>query len=186
MAGSETAQSLVAHARQIIERMGRKPLVWKFDHGPAGKSVMFKRFLAENGIAAYATAPRAPWTNGRTERDNKEVRNWLIPVEGRLTTDEIERDIDEGMLMLNYVKPRAVLGYRSSASVYFSMPGIENLDRRGFITELVEQKSQFGESRDSERVNRKVLRMLMQKWGLYQEWERSENVKRLGAGYVSN
>lgn len=182
----ETAEGLVAHARGIIERMGRKPLLWKFDHGPAGESAMFKRFLAENGITAYATAPRAPWTNGRTERDNREVRNWLIPVEGRLEGQALERDIDEGMLMLNYVKPRAVLGYRTSASTYFSMPGIGELDCRRFAAELVELKNQFGESRDSERVNRKAVRMLLQKWGLYEEWERSENVKRLGVGYVSN
>lgn len=186
MAGEETAESLVSHARGIIERMGRKPLIWKFDHGAAGKSAVFKRFLAENGIVAYPTAPRAPWTNGRTERDNKEVRNWLIPMEGRLEGQELERDIDEGMLMLNYVKPRAVLEYRSSASTYFSMPGIEELDRRRFAAELVELKNQFGESRNSERVHRRAVRTLMQKWGLYEEWERSENVKRLGAGYVSN
>lgn len=183
---SETAASVVEHARQLIERMKRKPLVWKFDHGSAFMSREFQAFLAKNEIVPYAIPPRAPWANGRTERDNKEIKNWLIPVENRkLDVVELDREIDEGMLMLNYVKPRAVLGFRTSAAVYFSKPEIETLDHKRFIAELVELKTEFNESRYRERVHRKAVRVLLQKWGLYAEWERSENVNRLEIEFVS-
>lgn len=183
---SETAASVVEHARQLLERMGRKPLVWKFDHGSAFTSREFQAFLEKNDIVPYVIPPRAPWANGRTERDNKEIKNWLIPVENsKLDVTKLDREIDEGMLMLNYVKPRAVLGFRTSAAVYFAKPEIETLDHKRFIAELVELKNQFNESRFRERAHRKAVRMLLQKWGLYAEWERSENVKRLEADYVS-
>lgn len=183
---TETAASVVEHARQLIERMGRKPLAWKFDHGSAFMSKEFQTFLAQHEIVPYAIPPRAPWANGRTERDNKEIRNWLIPVEKQLlSAAELERDIDEGMLALNYVKPRAVLGFTTSASTYFAESGIEEPDRKRFIAELVLLKNNFNESSSSERVHRKAVRVLLQKWGLYAEWLRSENVNRLEAGYVS-
>lgn len=183
---SETAASVVEHARDLIGRMKRMPLVWKFDHGSAFMSREFQTFLADNEIVPYAIPPRAPWANGRTERDNKEIKNWLIPFENqKLDRAELDREIDDGMLMLNYVKPRAVLGFRTSAAVYFAKPEIEVLDRQRFIAELVELKNQFNESRFRERVHRKAVRMLLQKWGLYAEWERSENVKRIEADVVS-
>jgi transposase InsO family protein len=179
---SETAKSITEQARQLIARMGRKPLVWKFDHGAAFTSRSFKAFLAEQEIVAYPIPPRAPWANGRIERDNKELQNWLAPA-GQLGGEELERDIDAGMLLLNYVKPRAVLGYRSSAAVYFKKTEIAEPDRAQFIAELAELKRELGNA--SERVHRKAVRLLLQKWGLYEEWERSENVKRLEACYVS-
>lgn len=183
---SETAASVVAHGEDLIARMGRKPLVWKFDHGSAFMSAAFQGFLAKNEIVPYATPPRAPWANGRMERDNKEVHNWLIPVEKQQLSDgELDRDIDEDMLMLNYVKPRAVLGFRTSASVYFTKPGIEEPDRKRFIAELAELKNQFDESRWSERVHRRAVRVLLQRWGLYEEWLEAENVKRLEACCVA-
>ena len=186
MAPTETAHAVVEHARQLIERMGRRALIWKYDHGSAFTSQVFQDFLAEMRIVPYAIPPRAPWANGRTERDNKEVKNWLIPVERmQLTGDELERDVDDGMLMLNYVKPRSVLGFRSSASVYFEKPEIAEPDRERFFAELEAAKGEFDEPRGSERLHRKAVRILLQKWGLYEEWDGSENVNRLEASCVA-
>lgn len=183
---TETAASVVEHARQLIERMGRKPLAWKFDHGSAFISKEFQAFLAEHEIVPYPIPPRAPWANGRTERDNREVRGWLIPVETKqLGVVELEREIDDGMFALNYLKPRAVLSFTTSASTYFEKPAIHEPDRARFIAELETLIDKFDESRSTERVHRKAVRMLLQKWGLYQEWERSENVKRLRPDHVS-
>ncbi|MDD5630340.1 MAG: transposase family protein, partial [Elusimicrobia bacterium] len=168
---SESAQDLVVHAWQIIERMGRKPLVWKFDHGSAFMSQAFRAFLADQQIVPYPIPPRAPWVNGRTERDNKEVRNWLIPVEKRqLDAQAWEREIDEGMWMLNFIKPRAVLGFKSSASVYFEQPAIPEPDRVSFLAELRRLKTESGKSFNSERIHRKAVRRLLQDWKLYEEW----------------
>ena len=72
---SERTQTLVEHARGILEQMGRAPLVWKYDNGSCFKSKGFREFLEKNSIMPYAIRKRAPWTNGRTERDHKEVKN---------------------------------------------------------------------------------------------------------------
>ncbi len=182
---TETAAGVVKHARQLVERMGRKPLVWKYDHGSAFMSKEFQEFLAQNRIVPYPIPPRAPWANGRTERDNREVRNWLIPAEKQaLTGRALEADIDEGMLMLNYVKPRGVPAFRTSAAAYFDQPAIDEPDRERFLAELEELKKEFGGPSWRERSHRKAVRVLLQKLGLYAEWERSENVKRFEACYV--
>ena len=183
---SESAQDLVVHAWQIIERMGRKPLVWKFDHGSAFMSQAFQTFLAEQQIVPYPTPPRAPWANGRTERDNKEVRNWLIPVEKQpLDAQAWEREIDEGMWMLNFIKPRSVLGLKSSASVYFEQPASPDPDRVRFLAELGRLKTELEISCNPERTHRKAVRRLLQDWKLYEEWlPEAEIVNRLGAALV--
>lgn len=94
---SETAEAAVAHARSIIERMGRAPLVWKYDHGSAFTSKKFQELLACHKIVAYPTHPRAPWTNGRVERDHQEILNWLIAFEGKdMTKKMLERRSTRG------------------------------------------------------------------------------------------
>lgn len=171
---TETAALAVRHGEAIIKRMGRGPLVWKFDHGSPFTSALFQDFLARHNILPYPIPPRSPWVNGRNERDNQEVQNWLIPVDfEKLTAQEIDRDIDDGMLMLNYVKPRAVLGYRKSADVYFNTDGVEKLDREWMMLDLKDIKCRLGWTgwRENEKINRRAIRKLLQKWSLYEEWE---------------
>ena len=167
---SETAEAAVAHARSIIARMGRAPLVWKYDHGSAFTSGAFQKFLACHKIVPYPTHPRAPWTNGRVERDHQEILNWLIVFEGKEVTREmLEREIDEGMWMLNYIKPRAVLGFKKSAEVYFKALGIEEIPRDQFLGKVMEYEAQIG-MMGTERTQRKAIRMAMQYWEVYEEW----------------
>jgi transposase InsO family protein len=167
---SETAEAAVAHARSIIARMGRAPLVWKYDHGSAFTSGAFQKLLACHKIVAYPTHPRAPWTNGRVERDHQEILNWLIALEGKDVTRELlEREIDEGMWMLNYVKPRAVLGFKKSAEVYFKALGTGEIPREQFLGKVLEYEVQIG-MMGTERTWRKAIRMAMQYWEVYEEW----------------
>lgn len=167
---TETAEFAVRHGEAIVGRMGRAPLVWKYDHGSPFTSGLFQDFLARHKILPYPIPPRSPWVNGRTERDNREVRNWLIPVEAKkLAAAELDRDIDDGMLMLNYVKPRAVLGFKKSAEVYFRAVGIEEIDRDEFLAKVREYEAQIG-SAGTERTLRKAIRMAMQHFEIYEEW----------------
>lgn len=186
---SETAAAAVAHARSIIDRMGRAPLVWKYDHGSAFTSKAFQELLACNKIVAYPTHPRAPWTNGRVERDHQEILNWLILLEGKEVPRELlEREVDEGMWMLNYVKPRAVLGFKKSAEVYFKALGTEEITRDEFLGKVMEHEAQIG-MMGTERTRRKAIRMAMQYWEVYEEWTQlpwwDEDVNRTQAGNVS-
>ena len=183
----ETAEAVVAHAERVIASTGRTPLVWKYDHGSAFTSEKFQDFLREHWIIGYPTHRRAPWTNGRTERDNKEIKNWLIPVRDDVSDSELEREIREGMLMLNNVKPRAVLGFKTSASAYHSCKGVAHLDRKVIWKMLEETKTGLAPLK-GERLHRKAVRELLKKLGLYEEWDgvvTAESVNRIGQGNVS-
>lgn len=182
----ETAQAVLAHARSIAKRMGRLPLTWKFDHGSAFTSAAFQRFLAEHGIVPYPTQPHAPWTNGRVERDHQDVHTWLIPVvlahAGKEPSrEELEREIDDGMLTFNYLKPRATLGFRKSAEVYFSEEaalGSEE-DVRGRLAHAIcDAAFELGSEdcgrikrRTREHLHRRTVRIALQRLGLYHEWD---------------
>lgn len=173
-AGAETAAAVVAHARCIIERMGRAPLVWKYDHGSAFTSQAFQALLSEHAIAGYPIPPRAPWANGRTERDHQEILNWLAPMSG-LAGEALDRDTDEGMLMLNFIKPRAVLGYKTSAKAYFEGPGVAEFKKIEFREQL---RRNLAGSND-ERLRRREIRAILSEFGLYEEW--LQDAKRSGS-----
>lgn len=162
---SESASAVVRHARRLIERMGRVPLVWKYDHGSGFTSRAFQALLVEHGVAGYPIPPRAPWANGRTERDHKEIKNWLAP-QKELEGQALDNDVDEGMLMLNFIKPRAVLGYKTSAKVYFESPGINDKIRAEFQNRL--EKSLAGS--EDECLQRRAIRKILSDLGLYEEW----------------
>lgn len=203
---SENSTAVLEHAKSILARMGRAPLVWKYDHGSAFTSGVFQGTLQEYQIVPYPIAPRSPWVNGRTERDNQEVHNWLIPLAGlELNREELDREIDEGMLVRNFIKPRACLGFRKSAAVYFSADAALEVDGevRGWLAQgIVDEKCMLNvpdpevvyEIRKSgERVHRKAVRQALQKLGLYEEWDTAvpkgppevETVNRSGLSDVS-
>ena len=185
LGNGERAAAVVRHARRLIERMGRTPLVWKYDHGSAFTGTAFQALLAEHDIAAYPIPPRAPLANGRTERDHQEINIWMAPVKDA-SGEVLEKEIDEGMLMLNFVKPRAVLDYKTSARVYFDDPGVSELKQIEFRKQL---KAALAGSQD-ERLRRRAIRTILAELGLYEEWLQDEkkagSVNRTYASNVAN
>jgi len=181
---SEQAMAVLEHAQSILERMGRAPLVWKYDHGSAFTSEVFQGLLEEYKIIPYPIAPHSPWVNGRKERDHREVHNWLIPLAGReVGREELEREIDEEMLVRNFIKPRACIGFRKSAEVYFSENAV--LDAAEEVREwlaqgICDEKCALGVpapdevyeiKKSGERLHRKAVRQVLQKLVLYEEWD---------------
>jgi transposase InsO family protein len=188
----QSSAELLRHAQDIVRRMGRAPLVWKYDHGSPFTSRRFQEFLAEHKILPFPIPPRAPWANGRVERDHQEIQNWLIPLQGlELSGEQMENEVQEGMFQLNFIKPRWVLGYKTSAAVYFNTDGIEEMDREHLRLNLEDILCQLGWTgwRKNERLHRKAVRKLLQNWGLYEEWEEipkgAETVNRSGNENVS-
>lgn len=181
---SENAVSVLEHAESILERMGRAPLVWKYDHGSGFTSEVFQGLLEHHEVIPYPIAPRSPWVNGRKERDHQEVHNWLIPLAGReLSREELEREVDEEMWVRNFIKPRACLGFRKSAEVYFDQESElpVGAEIRGWLAQaLCDEKCALGVpepeqayeiSKSGERLHRKAVRAALQKTGLYEEWD---------------
>jgi hypothetical protein len=112
--------------------------------------------------------------NGRTERDNQEIQNWLLPLQGRaVSREELARELNEGMLMLNCIKPRAVLGFQRSAEVYLNCSGVADADREQLALDLYCAKQ--GMAPDCEKVSwaihRRAVRAVLKKWQLLEEWE---------------
>jgi IS30 family transposase len=171
---SETAACAVAHMKKAIETMGEKPLLLKIDHGSAFMSGAFMDFLEEQGILPYPTKPRAPWTNGRTERDNQEIHNWLIPVvERRLPNEILDLDLQDGLIHLNHIKPRAILNFRTASEAYFNGPSVPNETRQEFLQEASQHKHLLRET-GGEKIWRNKIRQLLMKWKLYEEWDITE------------
>jgi transposase InsO family protein len=181
---SEQATAVLEHAQSILDRMGRAPLVWKYDHGSAFMSEVFQGLLEEYKIVPYPIAPRSPWVNGRTERDHQEVHNWLIPLAGReVSREELDHEVDEEMLVRNFIKPRACLGFKKSAEVYFgdeaALDAAEEV--RGWLAQGIhDEKWELGApdpdevyeiKRSGERRHRKAVKLALQKLGLYEEWD---------------
>lgn len=167
---AETAAVVVRHAEGAIQRMGHAPLAWKYDHGTQFTSKLFQELLADYRIVAYPIPCRSPWVNGRVERDHQEIQRWMIPVNADISDEALEKDVDEGMRMLNFIKPRQCLGYRTSAEVYFTARGIEDIDRDAFIRSIEYLKLEMG-GRGGEALHRRAVRLALQQWGLYEEWE---------------
>lgn len=183
----ESAEDAVKHGEGLVACVGRAPLVWKYDHGSPFTSRLFQEFLRRHEVIGYATQARAPWTNGRTERDNREIKNWLIPVKEDVSDAELGKEVNEGMIMLNNIKPRAVLGYKTSADVYFHSQGVAHLDRAEVAARLEEIKRGL-EPLKGERLHRRAVRELLKKLGLYEEWEvkrEAESVNRIADSNVS-
>jgi len=185
---SESSIAVIEHAEAILARMGRAPMVWKYDHGSGFTSEVFQGLLEHYEIIPYPIAPHSPWVNGRKERDHQEVHNWLIPVAGReLSREEIDLEIDEEMLVRNFIKPRACLGFKKSAQVYFSAEAALEAENevRGWLAQAVcEQKALLEAAdptqvyeigRSGERLHRKAVRAALQQLGLYEEWDTAQD-----------
>ena len=203
---SEQAIAVVEHAQSILDRMGRAPLVWKYDHGSAYTSEIFQGLLEEYKIVPYPIAPRSPWVNGRTERDHQEVHNWLIPLAGReVSQKELDREIDDEMLVRNFIKPRACLGFKKSAEVYFGEDAVldaaeevrewlaQGLRDENCALEVLDPNQVYEIKKSGERLHRKAVRLALQKLRLYEEWDvappggasEAEVVNRTGTSDVS-
>ena len=115
----------------------------------------------------------------------------------------LDREVDEGMLMFNFIKPRAVHGFRKSAEVYFSEEAV--LDAAEAMRVRLAQKisdvafalgsEECGRKRrrSREQLHRRTVRVALERLGLYHEWDaaapkgppEAEVVNRTGAADVS-
>lgn len=167
----EKPESVLAHIKGILASTEARPLIWKFDRGSAFRNKDVRNLLTEHGIVPYYTARRTPWTNGRTENDNGKILKWLAAGPSRYGSGEtLRRDIDEGIFMLNFIRPRPVLGYRTSATAHFRGLRATEAGRADLRAYLEARKDRFA-GRGGESRRRKAIRTWLQRSGLYQEWD---------------
>lgn len=111
-------EDVCAVVKDILARFKGRPLLIKSDRAAVFLSENWEALLAANGMLPHRVRPRSPWEQGIIERSIREVKAWLRAKSPR-SVDEFKACVDEGMLMLNFLKPRGVLAGRTPARAHF-------------------------------------------------------------------
>jgi hypothetical protein len=116
-------------------REGDAPYVVKFDWGSEFRSHEFQFMLKENKVIALPSPPWYPQANGKLERANRDIQQWLAPLANEdLSPAEILAEVDRAVEDLNHIRPREILGYRTPFEVFSTSPRL-GLDRDALYEE---------------------------------------------------
>jgi transposase InsO family protein len=142
------------------------PFFFKHDRGGEFAGGLFQAFLRGHQIMALPSPPFSPWYNGKMERENLSIRQWLAPtVADRPTLADTLEEIRRSQLDNNLDRGKEALAGMTPAEAYASMPRPQ-LDRRGLYSEwesLVEKIKRDRWVRDKENPNTPVL--VKERWG---------------------
>lgn len=113
-----TTENLIGFLEDALARYSVRPSIIRTDNAPQFKSPVWKIFLESQRIKPVFIPPYSPQSQGRIERGMRETKSWLR-VFTLKTIQDLEKALDEGMFMLNFLKPKEVLGGRTPAQNYF-------------------------------------------------------------------
>jgi hypothetical protein len=117
----------------------KPPFVMKHDRGGELRSDYFQAMLRANKVIALPSPARRPQYNGKHERQNQHVQDWLHPLaRSGLTRDEWLNEMRLASEDLNELRPRGILGNRTPHQVYFSTAPL-SLDRDALYEEWSER-----------------------------------------------
>lgn len=118
-------------------KTGRVPLVMKYDREFAVPG--FEQLLLTFKVVPLPSFPASPQTNGKQERANKDVQQWLnfYGNEAFWTDDEIRQELDFCFHELDEVADRAILNERTRAKEYHGRPR-PAVDRDAFFRDAVQ------------------------------------------------
>lgn len=112
--GKDTAECL----RDLLARYEARPFIVKSDRAKAFMCFEWLEMLKSNGISHHKIRPHCPQDQGVVERGMREVKLWLRAT-SVFNGKQLETCLDDGMFMLNFLKPRIVLDGETPAKVYF-------------------------------------------------------------------
>jgi hypothetical protein len=111
------------------------PYLLKHDQGSEFRSGRFQDMLRANKILPLPSPFRKPQYNGKHERGNGFIQDWMIPLARQgLTREEWLNEVAEVSEDLNELRPRGIFGYRTPLEVYSSTPRL-SLDRDALYAE---------------------------------------------------
>ena len=113
--GKDVAECL----RDVLARYEARPFILKSDRARAFLCSEWLGVLTKNNIVHHKIRPHCPQDQGVIERGMREIKQWLR-VNDVSNNEELGACLDEGMLMLNFLKPKIVLNAATPAKVYFS------------------------------------------------------------------
>lgn len=102
--------------RDILVRYEARPFLLKSDRAKVFSCAQWLGLLMRNGITPHKIRPHCPQDQGVIERGMREVKTWLKA--NNLTSEALPACLDEGMFMLNFLKPKMVLNAATPAAVY--------------------------------------------------------------------
>ena len=102
----------------VFRRYSLRPLAIKSDRAQTFKSWLWTEELLKNGIPSCLSRPHCPTDQAVIERGIRDVKAWL-KASAPSNISRLRAELDEGIFILNFLKPRAVLEGRTPAAAYF-------------------------------------------------------------------
>jgi hypothetical protein len=104
-------------------------------------------------VIALPSPARRPQYNGKNERQNQHVQDWLMPLaQAGLTRNEWLNELQQASEDMNELRPRGIFGNRTPMEVYFLTPRLP-LDGDA----LYEEWSERGRELDLKRQYRRGM-----------------------------
>lgn len=113
---SPTGNDVTECLRDILARYEARPFIIKSDRAKVFSCAQWLGLLMRNGITSHKIRPHCPQDQGVIERGMREIKTWLRA--NNPGSEELALCLDEGMFMLNFLKPKIVLSAATPASVY--------------------------------------------------------------------
>ena len=102
--------------RDILARYEARPFIMKSDRAKVFLCAQWLGLLMRNGITPHKIRPHCPQDQGVIERGMREIKTWLRA--NNPGSEELAVCLEEGMFMLNFLKPKIVLNAATPAHVY--------------------------------------------------------------------
>ncbi|MBI4801377.1 MAG: DDE-type integrase/transposase/recombinase [Elusimicrobia bacterium] len=113
---AQTGSDVTDCLRDILARYEASPFIIKSDRAKVFLCSQWLGLLSVNGITPHKIRPHCPQDQGIIERGMREVKTWLRA--NNPVSEEFPVCLDEGMFMLNFLKPKMVLNAATPAAVY--------------------------------------------------------------------
>lgn len=101
------------------------PLVWRMDRASCHTTPEVLDILDSRGVLLLQGPPRHPGYYGQLERQNREHRAWLGPLEG-LPAEQLEDELPRLMRAVNVLWRRPTLGYGTAAQLWTNRPELDD------------------------------------------------------------
>jgi putative transposase len=105
--------------KNILARYQSRPSLLKSDRAKVFVSPDWRDLTVRHGIRAWRSRPHCPQDQGSIERAIREVKQW-IAANAPTNVNGLKTCLEEGLFMLNFYKPKIVLGGKTPAAAYFA------------------------------------------------------------------
>ncbi len=104
---------------QAFDRYSSRPLAVKSDRAQVFKSSPWLEELRKQKVLPRLSRPHCPTDQAVIERGIREVKQWLRVLAPE-NPEALRSALDEGIFMLNFLKPKVVLNGQTPAAAYFT------------------------------------------------------------------